>query len=51
MSELKAIKERIFDDGLIKRILSDIGCWNIQNEQKGKLIVAGLPDGYNWRYL
>lgn len=49
MSELKAIKERIFDEGLIKQILSDIGCWNIQNEQKGKLIVAGLPDGDNER--
>ncbi|WP_144459204.1 DNA primase [Bacillus pumilus] len=49
MSELKAIKERIFDEGQIKQILSDIGCWNIQNEQKGKLIVAGLPDGDNER--
>ncbi|MDR0123091.1 DNA primase [Bacillus pumilus] len=49
MSELKAIKERIFNDNLIKELLTDLGCWNIQNEQKGKLIVAGLPDGDNER--
>lgn len=35
MSELKAIKERIFNDNLIKELLTDLGCWNIQNEQKG----------------
>ena len=49
MSELQEIKKRIFKEEKIKDILKKLECWNIHDEQNGKLIVAALPDGDNKR--
>lgn len=49
MSDLNDVKERIYSDNKIEDILTELGCWGIDTEQKGKLVVAGLPDGDNPR--
>jgi len=49
MSELEAIKERLYKEDKIDELLIELGCWGIEEEQRGQLIVAGLPDGDNPR--
>ncbi|MGZ9868233.1 DNA primase [Priestia endophytica] len=49
MSDFQQIKYRIFNEGRVNEVLEHLGCWNIHNEQNGKLIVGGLPDGDNDR--
>ena len=49
INELKEIKERIYQDKKIEFILTSLGCWGINYEQSGSLIVAALPNGDNKR--
>lgn len=49
MTEFQEIKEKIYKDNKIITVLELLDCWSIDSEQKGKLIVAGLPDGDNSR--
>lgn len=49
MSEFQQIKKRIYEEDRIEYILEELECWAIDEEQGGKLIVAGLPDGDNKR--
>ena len=49
MSELRQIEKRIFNENRIEEVLEYLDCWSISKEQRGKLYVAGLPDGENDR--
>lgn len=49
--ELLQIKNRIYKEDRIKELLEKLGCWSIETEQNGKLIVAALPDGDNRRSI
>lgn len=49
MSDLREIEKRIYDEERIEELLEHLGCWNINYEQGGSLIVAGLPNGDNPR--
>lgn len=49
MSEFQAIKKRIYDEKRVEELLEKLDCWGIDTEQRGKLFVAGLPDGDNKR--
>lgn len=49
MSDFQEIKERIHKEEQIEQLLVKLDCWGIEEEQGGKLIVAGLPDGDNPR--
>lgn len=49
MSDLQQIKKRIYDEEKIEFILEELDCWGIHDEQNGRLIVAGLPEGDNER--
>lgn len=47
MSDLKGIKERIFQEDLIATILQELGCQHIHTEQHGELITAQLPEEFD----
>lgn len=49
MSDLKLIKQRIYDEERIPEILDKLGCRFIKPENNGKLYTASLPDGNNRR--
>ena len=49
MSDLTEIKQRIYIEKRIEDVLTFLGCWGIDTEQRGNLYVAGLPDGDNKR--
>lgn len=49
MSDLKIIKQRIYDEERIPEILDKLGCRFIKSENRGKLFTASLPDGNNRR--
>lgn len=49
MSEFHEIKKRIFKEQKVELVLELLDCWGIKTEQRGKLYVAGLPDGDNER--
>lgn len=47
--DLKILKERIYNDNNVEKILEELGCDEIRFEQQGSLIVAPHPDGWNKR--
>lgn len=49
MSDFTEIKNRIYEEERIEEVLELLGCWGIDSEQGGKLIIAALPDGENKR--
>lgn len=49
MTELGGIKDRLRDVEKIERLLEEIGCQYIKQEQHGKLITAQLPERFDSR--
>jgi DNA primase len=49
MSDLKLLKERIWEEGTTGKILEELGCDCIDTEQQGSLLVARAPNSSNKR--